>query len=83
MPETTITALQSRTSTINRNIEIFSLTPSTLLTLWEIDASLLLEETGELDQLNKLKNYDSVFRFHNSVTTFITLYARESINVKR
>ena len=60
--ESTITKAQSRTSTLNRNLEIFGLTPSTLLTLWEIDASVLLDDVGI-----KSYDYDAVFRFHNSV----------------
>lgn len=61
------TKAQSITSTLNRNIEIFSLTPSTLLTLWEIDASAVVNEGG-------LSNLDdkAVFRFHNSVKLMST-----------
>lgn len=62
MPEPTISKSTSVSSTLNRNIEIFSLTPSTLLTLWEIDASVIMDDTGLKDV-----NYDAVFRFHNSV----------------
>lgn len=53
---------QSISSTLNRNIEIFSLTPSTLLTLWEIDASVIMDETGIRNINDK-----AIFRFHNSV----------------
>lgn len=60
--EPTISKSQSTISTLNRNKEIFSLTPSTLLTLWEIDASVIMDETGLKDL-----NYDYIFRFHNSV----------------
>lgn len=60
--EPQVTKAQSITSTQNRNIEIFSLTPSTLITLWEIDASVVMDEAGL-----KLVNYDYIFRFHNSV----------------
>ena len=62
MPETPISKEQSRASNRNRNIEIFSLTPSTLLTLWEIDVSVNMDELGL-----KPANYDYIFRFHNSV----------------
>lgn len=57
-----VSKAQAITSSLNRNIEIFSLTPSTLLTLWEIDASVVMDEVG-------LKDFspDSVFRFHNSI----------------
>lgn len=62
-----ITKAQTITSTLNRNIEIFSLTPSTLLTLWEIDASAVVNEGG-------LSNLDekAIFRFHNSVKLMST-----------
>lgn len=60
--EIEISKSQSITSTINRNAEIFSLTPSTLVTLWEIDASTLIDETG-------LREYNptAIFYFHNSI----------------
>ena len=61
MPESTISKSQSISSTLNRNIEIFDLTPSTLLTLWEIDTSVLMDDAGLKDY-----NYDYIFRFHNS-----------------
>lgn len=60
--EPTVSKTTSIASTLNRNKEIFSLTPSTLLTLWEIDASVVMDESGLKDL-----NYDYIFRFHNSV----------------
>ena len=57
-----VSKAQSISSTLNRNIEIFSLTPSTLLTLWEIDASVIMDETGIRNINDK-----AIFRFHNSV----------------
>lgn len=62
MPEITISKAQSRQSTLNRNIEILSLTPSTLITLWEIDTGVTMDEIGLKDS----PNYDYIFRFHNS-----------------
>ena len=61
--EIQISKTQSIQSTLNRNIEIFSLTPSTLLILWEIDTSVMLDEVG----LKESPNYDYIFRFHNSI----------------
>ena len=61
--ETTISKTQSIVSTLNRGKEIFSLTPSTLLTLWEIDVGVMMDEAG----LKDVNLYDYVFRFHNSV----------------
>ena len=73
MPEPSVSKTQSVTSTLNRNIEIFSLTPATLLTLWEIDASVIIDESGLKDV-----NYDYVFKFHNSVKLLNTdIYWRE------
>lgn len=74
MPEVTISKSQSQTSILNRNIEIFDLTPSTLLTLWEIDTSVLMDDIGLKDY-----NYDRIFRFHNSAKLInTTIYWRKN-----
>jgi len=62
MPEITISTTQAQSSNLNRNKEIFSLTPSSLIALWEIDASALLDDTGLRDY-----NSNNIFRFHNAV----------------
>lgn len=60
--EPLISKSTAEASNLNRNAEIFSLTPSTLLILWEIDASVVLDEVGLKDISS-----NAIFRFHNSV----------------
>src|SRR3990167_7274394 len=53
---------QAQTSLKNLNAELFSLLPSTLVTLFEIDVTDLSDELGI-----ELGNDAKLFRFHNNV----------------
>lgn len=62
---------QAQISIAKINREIASLTPSTLITMFEIDISDILFETGKLNQAG-IEDDISIFRFHNSVKLFRT-----------
>lgn len=60
------TAAQSSTKKVMG--EIFSLTPSSLVELFEIDITSIAVDAGILSASDTLFNYDSgVFRFHNNI----------------
>ncbi len=53
---------QAQTSIKNLHTEIFSLEPSALISLWEIDARSLLNDKGIYTD-----DEDRIFRFHNTI----------------
>lgn len=56
---------QSKEASLKANKEIFSLTPSALVTLFEIDASDLAFDSGFATQ-QQIDNGELIFRFHNN-----------------
>lgn len=59
--------ITAQSATKKLNTEIFSLSPSTLVTLFEIDITDILFDTGYISVADKLNNPNSVFRFHNTI----------------
>ena len=57
----------AQSSIKNLTSELFSLNPSSLLTLFEIDISQIGFDTGNITETEITLQKDVVFRFHNSI----------------
>lgn len=67
-----ITKDESKITTKGLNAEIFSLNPSALISLFEIDISDIIFNKGLIDGFNSGNESSRIFRFHNNVNLFNT-----------
>ncbi|MEK6884381.1 MAG: phage minor tail protein L [Nanoarchaeota archaeon] len=62
-----ITKNLAESSLKNLHSEIFSLQPSTVIVLFEIDLSDILFDNGLIGEINEANEAERIFRFHNNI----------------